>query len=55
MININKNTMLRDYVIMNRKSKSYVLIDVSVPNNKNIVHKEAEKLKSKCNLEIEIN
>ena len=59
MVNINENTILcdcaiitdrrilanrPDIVIHDRKSKSCMLINVSVPEDKNIALKEAEKL-----------
>ena len=41
--NISQQT---EFIIHDRKSKSYVLIDVSVPDDKNIALKEAEKIAS---------
>ena len=70
MVNINKNAILWDYaiitdrkilanrpefVIHDRKSKTCMLIDVSVPDDKNIVLKEAAKINEYKDLEIEIN
>jgi hypothetical protein len=43
-----------DIIIKNKKDKTYLLIDVAIPSEKNVTQKEAEKkLKSK-NLSIEI-
>ena len=44
-----------DIVIHVGKSKSCVLIDVSIPDDKNIALKEAEKISKYKDLEIEIN
>ena len=44
-----------DIVIHDRKSKTCMLIDVSIPDDKNIALKEAEKISKYKNLEIEIN
>ena len=69
VVNINENTILwdsiitdrrisanrPDVVIHDRKSKTCLLIDVSVPDDKNIALKEAEKIIKYKNLEIEIN
>ena len=67
MVNVNENTILWDYaiitdrkilanrpdiVIHDRKSKSYRLIDVSIPDDKNIALKEAEKINKHKDLEI---
>ena len=41
-----------DYVTHYRKSKSCMLIDVSVPDDKNIALKEAEKISKYKDLEI---
>ena len=67
--NINENTILWDSIITDRKisanrpdvaihdrkSMSRVLIDVSVPDDKNIALKEADKISKYKDLEIEIN
>ena len=70
MVNKNENTILWDYsiitdkkilanrpdvVIHDRKSKTCMLIDASVPDDKNIALKEAEKISKYKDLEIEIN
>ena len=70
VVNINKNTILWDYsiitdikiltnrpdvVIHERKSKTRLLIDVSVPDDKNIALKEAEKISKYKDLRIEID
>ena len=70
MVNINEITILwnhsiitdrkilanrPDVVIHDRKSKSWMLIDISVPDDKNIALKEAEKMIKYKDLEIEIN
>ena len=44
-----------DIVIHDRKSKTCMLIDVSVPDDKNTLLKEAEKISKYKDLEIEIN
>jgi hypothetical protein len=43
-----------DIIIKNKKDKSYLLIDVAIPSDKNVIQKESEK-KLKCKyLSIEI-
>jgi hypothetical protein len=43
-----------DIIVKNKKDKTYLLIDVAIPSDKNVIQKEAEK-KLKCkNLSIEI-
>ena len=67
VVYINENTILWDYSIItdrkilanrpnihDRKSKSCVLIDVSIPDDKNNALKEAEKISKYKDLEIEI-
>ena len=44
-----------DVVIQDRKSKTCMLIDVSVPDDKNTLLKEAEKISKYKDLEIEIH
>ena len=69
MVNINENTILWDSIITDRnilanrsdivihdlKSKTCVMIDVSLPDDKNVALKEAEKISKYKDLEIEIN
>ena len=67
VVNINENAMLRDFAIItdrkilanrpdilihDRKSNSCMLIDVSVPDDKNIALKEADKISDYKDLEI---
>ena len=43
-----------DIAIMDKKEKSLKLIDVSIPNDMNIVSKRIEKIKKYANLSIEL-
>jgi hypothetical protein len=36
-----------DIIVKNKKDKTYLLIDVAIPSDKNVIQKEAEK-KLKC-------
>jgi hypothetical protein len=43
-----------DIIIKHKKDKTYLLIDVSIPSDKNVIQKEAEKKLKYKNLSIEI-
>jgi hypothetical protein len=43
-----------DIIIKNKKDKSCLLIDVTIPLDKNVIQKEAEKKLKYKNLSIEI-
>jgi hypothetical protein len=43
-----------DVIIKNKKDKTCLLIDVAIPSDKNVIHKEAEKKLKYKNLNIEI-
>jgi hypothetical protein len=43
-----------DIIIKNKKDKTYLLIDVAIPSDKNVVEKEAENKVKYKNLSIEI-
>jgi hypothetical protein len=43
-----------DIIIKNKKDKTCLLIDVTIPSDKNVVQKEAEKILKYKNLSIEI-
>jgi hypothetical protein len=43
-----------DIIVKNKKDKTFLLIDVAIPSDKNVIQKEAEKKLKYKNLSIEI-
>jgi hypothetical protein len=43
-----------DIIVKNKKDKTCLLIDVAIPSDKNVIQKEAEKMLTYKNLNIEI-